>query len=131
MVIERLFWLDLQVKVPRAFNIALCFFLIMMGFVIFRADTIPQSIDYFGALFAPAAGIPRAVAATPELMTYIAIGLFLSFFPACRLYEEGVRRFEALRFRDELATFGAIVLFVLSIGRIAGASFSPFLYFRF
>jgi alginate O-acetyltransferase complex protein AlgI len=131
LVLDKLFWIDTQARLPRLVNVVLTFVLTMLGWVVFRAETFGEATIYYTALFSFTSDLPRAVEATPEIVTYLSIGLFLSLFPATRFYQPLVRRFEALSFRDELSTATAIVLFVLAVGRIAGASFSPFLYFRF
>ena len=131
MVLDKIFWIDLQARLPRFFNIGLTFLITMFGFVIFRTSTMGEAGDYFVALLSFRSDLPRAILATPEILAYVSVGLMLSFFPATRFFEPLMERLERLSFRDELFTATAILLFVLSMGRIAGESFSPFLYFRF
>jgi alginate O-acetyltransferase complex protein AlgI len=131
LVIDRLFLTDLQKRLPRSFNIAFCFFLTLIGFVIFRSEDMAQVGYYMAALFRNGASLPSEVHLDLELALYMGIGLFISFIPASALYTRFMDAFHHYRYRDEISTALAIVLFMLSVGRIAGASFSPFLYFRF
>ncbi len=131
LVIERLFWLDVQKRLPGWINIATQFFLTMIGWVIFRSETLDQVGWYMGALFRDAATLASGVELDLEVGLHVALGLLLSFAPAFPGFDRVVAWYSGLRYRDELATAFSILIFALSVGRIAGATFSPFLYFRF
>jgi alginate O-acetyltransferase complex protein AlgI len=131
IVIERLFWLDVQKHLPRMFNIATQFFVIMISFVIFRSETIGQAGYFMESLFHNTAFLPSGIGIDLELSLYLGFGLFFTFAPALAVYDRFMNWFAHFRFRDEVATPLAVLLFVLSAGRIAGNTFSPFLYFRF
>jgi alginate O-acetyltransferase complex protein AlgI len=131
LVLERLFWLDVQKKLPTAVNIAFQFFLTMIGWVIFRCESIDQIGWYLTALFRDNAQLPSEIVLNEMAWLTIGVGLILSFGPAFPSIRRAIEWFEGARYRDELLTASAILLFALSAGRIAGATFSPFLYFRF
>jgi len=131
LVIERVYWLELQKRFPGWFNIATQFLLTVFGFVIFRSEGIDQIGYYFAALFRDASVAPSGVNFDLEVGLHLAIALLLSFVAAFPGYVRFMMAFQRWRWRDEAITAMAIVLFALSVGRIAGATFSPFLYFRF
>ena len=131
LVIERLFWIGFQKRLPRWLNIATQFFLTNIGFVIFRSESMEQVGFYMLALFRDGASLPSGVVLDLEVGIYLVLGLFFSFVAAFPGHGRFIAWFGKLRYRDELLTASALVLFALSAGRIAGATFSPFLYFRF
>jgi alginate O-acetyltransferase complex protein AlgI len=131
MIFEKLFWLDFQKRLPGWFNILACFLVTMMGFVIFRCETMTQAGHYMLALFLNPGSAASGIILDRDVALYISVGLAICFFPATRLYEPVMGWFYRFRYRDEVFTSYALVVFILSAGRIAGSSFSPFLYFRF
>jgi hypothetical protein len=86
---------------------------------------------YMAALFRDGSTIASGIGVDAEVGLHLAAGLLLSFAPALPGFGRLVSWFDGIRYRDELSTAFALILFALSAGRIAGATFSPFLYFRF
>jgi alginate O-acetyltransferase complex protein AlgI len=131
LILDRLFWVRLQRRVPRFLNVGLTFVLTMLGWVVFRAETLGGAIQYYAALFVDRTSEASDVSVGPDTLLYICIGLFLSLVPTTSLYAAALAGYRRLPRRTELTTGLGIVLFIVSVGRVAGMSFSPFLYFRF
>lgn len=131
MVIERLFWIDIQKRLPSWFNMATQFFLTMIGFAIFRSASMEQVGWYVGALFRDGSTLASGVGLDLEVGAHLVVGLLICFAPVIPGFPRLVAWFQGTRHRDVTMTAFALVLFALSAGRIAGATFSPFLYFRF
>ncbi len=122
--------LDKMGKVP---SVLLTFLLVMVGWVIFRADTIGYAVAYLGRLFtfaAPADGI--------LLDTRFVVMLILATLLAFSGLIPSVEQRTNELFDKILTPRGAVVVTVLaillyilnSIALLAGG-FNPFIYFRF
>jgi alginate O-acetyltransferase complex protein AlgI len=131
LIFERVGWLDVQKRLPGWLNVAYQFFVSVVGMTVFRADSLDQILYYVPALFHDGSVLPSGVEIDLEVGLHLGIALFLTFVVAMPGYVRFMMAFQRWRWRDEAITALAIVLFALSVGRIAGASFSPFLYFRF
>jgi alginate O-acetyltransferase complex protein AlgI len=131
LIADRIFWQDLQKKLPRNFNIAVTFFLLLIGWVLFRSQTIGQAWFYLSALFNPMLTEGKLIYMGNNIKFFAAAGLILSFFPAsgtCNWLKNKIRQAPWAR---ELELAGAFLLCIISIGKISTMTFNPFLYFRF
>ncbi len=131
MIIDRIWWLEYQKRFPGWFNLLTCFFITIMGGVIFRSESMTQAGTIFRSLFADYSTAGPGVTPDADVMVYLAIATFMSLLPATSIYPRILSFFDHFRYRDEVFTSWALILFLLSVGRIAGTGFSPFLYFRF
>ena len=105
-------------------------FIVMMGWVIFRATSVEHMGGYFAALFdfsraSPYFEIP------PELPLAILAGTILSLLPATPLYAPLVRAYERNQYLQSAATYALIALYVIALARAFAVPFTPFIYFRF
>jgi alginate O-acetyltransferase complex protein AlgI len=99
---------------------------VMLLWVPFRADTLPQSVFFYQALF----GAPVAGAVDPYLVVYlktqvaltIALGIFLA---------SGVASTRRLPEMPMIRVAIAATLLILCFSEIAAGSYNPFIYFRF
>ena len=108
---------------------------VIVGFVMFRADTLAQGFGILGAMFSPAAG---SVPVNREVLALLSPGFFLAFGFALLL---STPLFRVLRQRAERTGHGALynygayagslVLFALSVLSLVSSSYNPFIYFRF
>ncbi|MCC6221332.1 MAG: MBOAT family protein [Deltaproteobacteria bacterium] len=136
LILDRLFWLKLSSKLPRVVNIAVTFFLVMIGWVFFRAENISHATSFVKCLFSFSnigLGFEATVA---ELFSSRSIAMFalaaiLSFLPASRvwqLFEEKEHlRWSTIVVRGQLA----FLIAILSVAFLVNSSFHPFIYFRF
>jgi alginate O-acetyltransferase complex protein AlgI len=131
LILDRLFWIRLQQRIPKLLRVSITFVLAMLGWVIFRAENLEEAIRYYTALFVDRTTETYWMHRTDDVFFYVALGLLLSLLPATPLYPKLTAFYRSLRHRRELTTVAAIVLFIFSVGQIAVRSFSPFLYFRF
>jgi alginate O-acetyltransferase complex protein AlgI len=137
LIIERVYLMEVLKRFPVWLAISAQFFLTMIGWVIFRSEDMSQVSSYLGAmipngtmLFARI-GHTLPIALDWEIGVHLAVALMIAFAPAMRRFQSLTAWLALARYRDEAMTAAALVLFALSVGRIAGAAFSPFLYFRF
>jgi len=106
----------------------------MVGWVFFRADTLPGAIAFLKALvgLSPALPAPLTVGwfLSNDVLLAIAAGVVGStpWLPAL------ASRHEPSRTESPMTLAGALALtavFLLSIMQVAARSYNPFIYFRF
>jgi alginate O-acetyltransferase complex protein AlgI len=131
LILDRLFWLRVQQRIPRMVNVGITFVLTMFGFVIFRTETLEEAIHYYAALFVDRSSEAHWLYFTDDIYFYLGVGLVLSMLPTTSLYPKLVEFYKSLRYRLELTTLVAVLLFIFSVGQIASRNFTTFLYFRF
>lgn len=100
-----------------------------VGFVIFRAPTLTDAAMMFRAMFsvaAPAGALAVRTMLTPLLAVAFVIGIVLSIPAVTRHFERTDGRA-----RPWLTCAWGLVLLVLAMLAVAGASYTPFIYQRF
>lgn len=130
---------------PRVLSHAYALLVVMVGWVFFRADTLPHALDYLRVMADPFAAPPLPVATLVRLdpQTLAAIGLGVIFaVPTLPWLLDRLRtpRLDPARnLEPRLDTQGVHVLatpvliagLLLSVAVLAGTTLNPFLYFRF
>ncbi len=109
--------------------------IVILGFVIFRADTLAQGIGIIGTMFSPHAGSAVANAEifsciSPMAILAFGLSLILST-PIFRLIRERVEKTEKAALYNYAAYAGSMVLFALSVLSLVSSKYNPFIYFRF
>lgn len=136
LIIERVFLLDVFKKMGKAGNIVslfYCFFVVMMGWVLFFIEDLGSVGIFYGKLFA----FDFSTVQSPYTTEFFAI-LFVAIAFAFSTLLKPVKRVHDLVFFGEY-TSGQLItmfvisigLFILSVGAIAASSFNPFIYYRF
>ena len=105
---------------------------VLIGFTLFRADTVGQGLTVIGRLFTGFSFTRDGTILFRELITVklilaLAVGIPVSL---------GLHRLLADRWKQKpvlraMSYAGALCLFALCILRLAAASFNPFIYFQF
>ena len=122
--------LDKMGKVP---SVLLTFLLVMVGWVIFRADTIGYAITYLGRLFtfaAPADGILLDT----RFVVMLILATLLAFSGLIPSVEQRANELfdRVLTLRGAVVvTVLAILLYILNSSALLAGGFNPFIYFRF
>ena len=129
LVLERLFLLDMQRRLPRFVNIATTLVLVMLGWVLFRAQSIGEAGQYFAALAGLSDGKPIAL---PEKRVVVAMiaGIVLSLAPAIVPLDR-LSRLVDRRSVEPFALAACLGLLILSLSQLISDEFVAFLYFRF
>ncbi len=133
-------------RAPRLVRHAYAILVVMVGWVFFRADSLPQALHYLAtmadvrAFAAPDAAL--SILANAQTVAALAVGSLLSF-PLLPAVMERLRVRHAepphpeLPARLDTRSVHAIPIpllavgFVLSIAILVGSTLNPFLYFRF
>lgn len=132
LILDRLFMLDILKKMGRIPSILLTFLVVVLGWVVFRAETVGDAWHFYQALFAFRQGATAAVA--PQFLLFLLLAVFFSFSPVSRLGDKcmGALYSETHSKGVTIALFTvSMLLFFLSVGNLAVTDFNPFIYFRF
>jgi alginate O-acetyltransferase complex protein AlgI len=132
-------------RAPRLARHAYAIFVVMIGWVFFRADSLPHALGYLAAMFDPrrlqAPDIPLQVVANAQVLGALVVGSLFAV-PLLPALLERLRtpRAEApsdvparldTRSVHALPVAALAIAFVLSIALLVGSTLNPFLYFRF
>ena len=108
---------------------------VVIGFVLFRADTLTQGFGMIGAMFAPAAGASAAVSEILTLISPLTLLIFgfalLLSTPVFRVLRQMAERSGKIIPYQYAACIGSLALFALSVLSLVSSSYNPFIYFRF
>jgi len=132
LMLDRLFLLRVLDRLPRLAANAITFLITMVGWTIFRANSLAQAETFLGAMARPglasradtiwlrgdivtAAIVAAAICATPRLPGFAACHAALARQPA----------------RWTVVQMAVALLFVCAVGKAVTDPFKPFLYFRF
>ncbi len=124
-------------KIPSGIRVAVTFFIVMMGWVLFRCESIQDAWQYYGYLFGNAPLIDSGkmwVDVMTNRSVFILCICLLTFFPTSRFFSDGYVKILnniPVNLRFKLKILAGFSLFILSIGTLSNESFHPFLYFRF
>lgn len=133
LVADRLFLIRVNNMFGKIPSIAITFFFTLVGWIIFRSESMNGIFLYLRGMFSPRECLLFSVF---DLKFYIilVIALFFSFwggFTAIERWQQKVFEPGKTAFTLVIMLLASIVFFVLSIGFISSAGFNPFIYFRF
>jgi alginate O-acetyltransferase complex protein AlgI len=131
LIADRVFWKELQRYLPKVANVAITFFLVMISWVIFRAQSLDQIGFYLRAMFIPRPVEPTLIWFSPDVVCALAVAYFIIFLPLLPRFDKILAWYEGLAIRRTMELAGAYILLLFSLARIATASYQAFIYFRF
>ena len=134
IVIDKMFWLKASKKLGKLPRTIITFLVVIIGWVLFRADSFDYALHYIGNMFGAHIHLPVAFVNSQFVFTLI-IAAFFSFFGMTKAGEKALDFFfnrKAYSNRQCLwVGLLMILLLVLSASFILKGSFNPFIYFRF
>ena len=134
IVMDKMFWLKASQKIGKVPRVLITFLIVMIGWVLFRADTIGYAVHYVGAMFGANGSLPVLFVDQQFIMTLI-IAVFFSFFALAfpTIYSKLSTALNSKLSTLNYILFGLIIiiLLILSASFILKGSFNPFIYFRF
>jgi alginate O-acetyltransferase complex protein AlgI len=136
LILERTAFGRLLERLPRPLRLAYTLVVVMVGWVLFRAESAPVLSRMLRAMLGFSAGVPDAwlvLRFTPELVTALVVGAALSFPIGKRLGHWGSKLgTPALRTSLRVAVaLSSLGLLLLSAARLASGTYNPFIYFKF
>ena len=132
LVLERSFLLKLYGRIGPYIPRLLTFFLVLVGWVFFRIESLDQVWPFFHRMFVESGA--TAIPIEPEVWTRLILGLLFSFWvllPGGARIQHWVYYGRHSRGRHLTMSFLSLLLFWFCLSGILGFSFNPFIYFRF
>lgn len=132
IVIERVGFGERLDKLWRPFQHLYTLLVVLVGWVFFRAETLPDALDYIQQMFVPSSGL----AATNSYLSFLYLNTYTFLFliiailcstPVHQFFDKKLQSSQGAIFRI-VALFA---LFILSVIHLGAGSYNPFIYFRF
>lgn len=138
LIFDRLFWLRVSRAIPAPVNMLITFTIILFGWVLFRAESLPEALYFMGILLGntPSIHLPTPAGFIIDNRSFVVflVATGLSFAPQ---FLPQVRT-QLLELRTELSmrrtlTYGgvSVVTLLLATMFLAARGHTPFLYFKF
>lgn len=133
LILDRLFLIQLLNKAGRIVSTLFTFFIVMMGWVIFRLESIDSIGIYLNHLFSFQNNLEFET--IPAFKLILVLALIFSFIAAFNFgkklsqffFESNIYK----TYQHILFTIASVILYVLCISSITSSGFNPFIYFRF
>jgi alginate O-acetyltransferase complex protein AlgI len=133
LVLERAFLLKVYEKIGRFASTIICFLLVAIGWVFFRAERIGDAALFVKKLFTFDFHLPPHYL-DREFLFYAFLAIVFSFFASFaigrRIQNHVYYSYYGLG-GNLIATLAACILFTISLASITSSGFNPFIYFRF
>ena len=134
LIAERIGLGGILTRLPRPLAHLYLLLAVIIGWVLFRAEDMAQTLDFYEAMFlfasGPAADFhPVGRYLDGYLTIILLIGAVLSVPSAAWLQGRAARAFPTLAAPGREALFWALL--IASVASVGAASYSPFIYFRF
>lgn len=112
---------------PKVFQHLYAIAVVLIGFIIFRADSLPQAIHLINQLFSFSS-------LTPESIAWLQINLdrrFVFLFLVCAILSTNSLNSFTKKLPQIVNLSISIVLWILCLVTLSAATYNPFIYFRF
>jgi alginate O-acetyltransferase complex protein AlgI len=133
LILDRLFLIRILNKMGAIFSTIFTFFIVMIGWVIFRLEDLTSINIYLIKLFS--FDLNFEINSVPSFWFIAIIATFFSIFTAFKVGQkiENYVLFQSyLKISNHLVfTSVSVVLLILSLISITSSEFNPFIYFRF
>ncbi len=133
LIADRIFLLKVYKTIGKVPSIIITYIIVLISWVFFRAETLPDAISYIDSMFsftAPGDGISF----DSKFYTILIIAIFFSFWGGFKAIERWQERLFAEKQTNRsiyLMVVFSILFFVISLSAITSSGFNPFIYFRF
>lgn len=133
LIADRLFLEKILQKSGKFISILFTFFTVMIGWLLFRVE----SMDHFASLFVKMFAFdfhPDSFFVNPKVMITLFIAGFFAFF-SFHTFTQKVQNYVYGSAKNSVSHLAfsliALILMVVSLGNILSSDFNPFIYFRF
>lgn len=133
LIADRMFLIKLTKPLGKFTNIILTYFITLIGWVLFRADTLGYAFQYIKRMFA-FNGVKTSLWLDAKFNTILVIGAIFAFIAAFGKIESwwmNVLNKPKSNTVTILLIFVSVIFTMICIGAITSSSFNPFIYFRF
>ncbi len=131
LIFEKYIFKNILDKLPGALQHVYAMVLVMIGWVLFAAPSLPRAISFVGSMFGAGAGVVDSLGFYYLKTTFIlAIIAILCSTP--KLYKTFMAYVYTRKNFGAILYVGVYVLiFAVSVAYLVNATYNPFLYFRF
>jgi alginate O-acetyltransferase complex protein AlgI len=132
LVFDRLFLIKLTKRLGLI-NIPITFFISIVGWVLFRSDTLSDAGIYLSEMFSISSE-PITIVVKNEFWLILPLAFLFSFSTLLPNFETYLERLYQLQYsrRNKLIALSVFILiFWFSVSSVASSGFNPFIYFRF
>lgn len=132
LILDRLFLLKFYKAIGKYPSIVITFIITLVGWVLFRADSLGYALGYIGRMFAFSSG--TAIFISQKVWMILAVGAFFGFWGSVGNIEKWqMKLFDK---KQEMSTLlimtgASVLMFIFSLAAITSSGFNPFIYFRF
>ncbi|HOV11138.1 MAG TPA: MBOAT family O-acyltransferase [Bacteroidales bacterium] len=133
LILDRLFLLKLLKRIGKFPSILFTFFITLLGWVLFRCESLEQIKNFFTRLF-DFSFRPTDLYFDSRFVVILFVGIFFSFFGALGGVEKWQEHVYASGQKNRNVIFlslFSIFLFVICSSAVISSGFNPFIYFRF
>ena len=130
LVIDRVFWKDMQKHLPRFINVCITFFFLVVGWVFFRAVDIHYGLGFVFRMFSYH-GTGAFLYVPNNIYFFFVLACFLIFIPLLPKYSKMEQLFHSRFDGSLLKSIFGILLAIMALAKVLTTTFNPFLYFRF
>ena len=123
-------WVPALQRLPAALRQSYTLLIVVLGFVLFNAESMSQAGSDFAALFG-FGGLPMVTAETLYYLRSFGPLVAVACLGATPVPKTAAKRLQNTRFGPVLALIFLVGLWLISTAYLVDGSFSPFLYFRF
>lgn len=132
IILDRVFLLNVLKKIGKIPSVVFTFFIVNLGWVLFRANTLADAGSFYQALFAFRSG--QTYVFDTQLLVTMVIALlfsFLTLIPWGQKLQDTIFAEHYSKHLSWVMFVVCLVLLILSAGALCVSDFNPFIYFRF
>lgn len=133
LVLDRIFLLRFLKKSGRVASVIITFFITLVGWVFFRAETLGEAGVFLQKMFTPSGG--QILVETGNEFTFMfVVAVFFSFFaifPGVERWQERVLGYTSENRKLAFMVLFSLLFFIICLASITSSGFNPFIYFRF
>ena len=134
LLVNEKLWLLKPLKKSRVLNHVYTMFFVVIGFVLFDAESVGSAFSALGAMFG-FGGLPVVSSEALYALKSFAVVLIVAVLGATPMFQKLFRRFERTKAGSAVLTvaepLGIVLLLTVCTAYLVDGSFNPFLYFRF
>ena len=133
LIADRVFLLKVYKAIGKVPSIIITYFIVLISWVFFRAETLSEAILYLKSMFAFKGGTDGVFFDT-KFYSILIVAIFFSFWGGFKAIENWQERLFAEKQGNTTITLMvlfSVIFFVISLSAITSSGFNPFIYFRF
>src|SRR5690606_8475464 len=132
LILDRIFFIKLTSTLGSGIRILLTFFLVMFGWVLFRAVDFSHASAFYSNLFSMEFS-DISLFINNQVIFILIVATILSFACTSNRIADSYSNFISTFSITNIITksFISLILMIISVASLFGSDFNPFIYFRF